>query len=245
MNTHQASTSMTVLVVGGAGGVGEGVVRALLDDGATVVATGRDATRLADLAERVGSDRLFVEQLDALAADLDHRAAELSARFGAWDGVVVSVATWGDQGRKPALQLTDAEWSDLVDGNLTSVFRLYRAFLPRLASDGALIQLNGMSADIPFPGNAGVALTAAASKSLTRTLAAEIGGRGPRVYEIILGMVRTRARQLAGIDDVRWLDATTDVGRHVAGLVAGTSPLAGEALHYLVDPVSGPQAGRD
>lgn len=229
----------TVLVIGGAGGVGEGVVRSLLDVGARVVATGRSRERLDDLAARTTDPRLAVATLDALGSDLDTRAADLIERHGALDAVVVSVASWGEQGRKPALSLSDREWDDLIAANLTAVFRLYRAFLPRLAGGGALVQLNGMSAEIPFPGAAGRALTAAAQKSLTRTIAAEIGDDGPRVYGVILGMVRTRARQLAGVDDEQWILAA-DVGRHVAELVAGTSPLSRDDLHYFVDATAGP-----
>lgn len=234
----------TVLVVGGAGGVGEGVVRALLDGGATVVAAGRRQEQLDDLAERVGNERLTLETLDALDPGLEERAGELADRHGAFDGVVVSVASWGDQGRKPALSLTDQEWDDLIASNLTAVFRLYRAFVGHIADSGVLLQLNGMSADIPFPGAAGVALTAAAQKSLTRTIAAEVGDGGPRVYEVILGMIRTRARKLAGIDDPRWIPAA-DVGWHVAELVAGNSPLVRDDLHYLVDLATGPTPGAE
>jgi NAD(P)-dependent dehydrogenase (short-subunit alcohol dehydrogenase family) len=234
----------TVLVVGGTGGVGEGVVRALLDDGAQVLATGRDPAKLEALASHVASAGLHVEQLDALSDDLPARATALQQTYGPFDGVVVSVASWGEQGRKPVLALTDAEWEALVDANQTAVFRLYRAFVPLIAPGGVLLQLNGMSADIPFPGNAAVALTAAATKSLTRTLAAELAGRGPRVYEVVLGVIRTRPRREAGIDDPRWIPAT-DIGVHVAELVGGTSPLTTTTLHYFLDATAGPQAGDD
>lgn len=231
-----------VLVVGGTGGVGEGVVRTLLDRGARVVATGRRSSRLDDLVGRTGHRDLAPEVLDALAPDLDQRVGALAARYGDFDGVVVSVASWGAQGRKPALSLTDKEWDELLAANLTAVFRLYRALVPHLTADGALVQLNGMSADIPFPGSAGVGLTAAAQKSLTRTVAAEIGGDGPRVYEVILGIISTLARQRSGIDNVRWIPAV-DVGWHVAELVANSSPLSGDSLHYFVDVELGPQLG--
>lgn len=230
-----------VLVVGGAGGVGEGVVQTLLGTGATVVAAGRSLKRLEDLAARMTDARLVIETVDALDPDLAGRAAALADRHGSFDGIVVSVASWGHAGRKAALSLTDREWDELLASNVTAVFRLYRAFVPHIAPGGALVQLNGMSADIPFPGSAGVALSAAARKSLTRTVAAELGDGGPRVYGVILGMVRTRARQLAGIDDPQWIPAS-DVGWHVAELVAGTSPVGGGDLHYFVD-AAGPRPG--
>jgi len=232
-------TGKTVIVVGGGGGVGEGVVRTLLDLGAAVVATGRNEQRLNDFAERVNDQSLHVATLDGLAADLEQKSEALAQQFGPFDGVVVSIASWGDQGRKPLLAISDDEWKTLVEDNLTSVFRTYRALTPTLASGGVLLQLNGLSADIPFPGNGVVALGAAAGKSLTRTLAAELTGTDVRVYEIILGVVRTRARQLAGIDNRGWIDGT-EIGSHIAELVAGNSPLSNEVLHYFVDKAAGP-----
>ncbi|XVU29827.1 SDR family oxidoreductase [Actinoplanes sp. CA-054009] len=233
-------TGRTVLVIGGAGGVGEGVTRALLARGATVVVTSRRQSTLDDFTTRVGDPRLRGETLDLIDPALGERAAALKATYGPFDGVVLSVADWGRQGRKPLLALTDAEWDDLIVQNQTTIFRAYRAFLPTLAPGGMTAQLNGLSADLPFPGAGGVALTAAATKSMTRTIAAELGGRGPRVYEVILGVIRTRARQLAGVDDERWIPAT-HVGTHIAELVAGTSPLAGDDLHYFVDLTEGPR----
>lgn len=60
----------TVLVVGEAGGVGEGVVRALLADGATVIATSRTRAKLDDLAARVDDPGLIVRLLDVMSDDL-------------------------------------------------------------------------------------------------------------------------------------------------------------------------------
>ena len=234
-------TGRTVLILGGGGGVGEGVTRTLLASGATVVATGRDEQRLAEFAERIDDPSLHVATVDGLAPGLDERASALAAEFGPFDAVVVSIASWGAQGRKPLLALTDEEWGALVEDNLTAVFRVYRAFTPTLAAGGLLLQLNGLSADIPFPGNGVVALTAAAGKSLTRTLAAELEETGLRVYEVILGVVRTRARQLAGVDNSQWIDGT-EIGVHIGELLAGTSPLTPVVLHYFVDKATGPVA---
>jgi NAD(P)-dependent dehydrogenase (short-subunit alcohol dehydrogenase family) len=239
--TDNGLKGRTVLVIGGGGGVGEGVVRTLLESGATVIATGRNEERLIDFAERISDGSLHVATLDGLGADLDRKAAALASEFGPFDGIVVSIASWGAQGSKPLLTITDDEWRALIEDNLTAVFRVYRAFTPTLAAGGVLVQLNGLSADIPFPGNGVVAVGAAAGKSLTRTLAAELEGSGLRVYEVILGVVRTRARQLAGVDNPRWLDGT-EIGLHIAELVAGSSPLTGEALHYFVDKAQGPVA---
>jgi NAD(P)-dependent dehydrogenase (short-subunit alcohol dehydrogenase family) len=231
----------TVLVLGATGGVGEGVTRVLLQAGATVLGTARSESRLIDLASRIPDERFKPVVLDVLDDGFVAAIGDLARIHGPLDGAVVSIASWGGQGRKPLLQLTDEEWNRLVAVNQTAVFRAYRALVPVVRPDGLLLQLNGMSADIPFPGSAGVALTAAATKSMTRTLAAELGGRGPRVYQVILGVIRTRARLLAGIDHHDWIPADA-IGVHVAELVAGTSPLTREVLHYFLDAAEGPVA---
>jgi NAD(P)-dependent dehydrogenase (short-subunit alcohol dehydrogenase family) len=232
-------TGKKVLVLGATGGVGEGVTKTLLQAGATVLATSRSRERLNDLAKRVPKAGFVPVVVDALDSDFDTAVRDLTARHGELDGAVVSVASWGNQGRKPLLQLTDDEWAELLAANQTTVFRAYRALVPVLRSDGLLLQLNGMSADIPFPGSAGVALTAAATKSMTRTLAAELAPHGPRVYQVILGIIRTRQRQHAGIDNPGWISAEA-VGVHVAELLARTSPLTSEVLHYFVSADDGP-----
>lgn len=238
---HTDLTGLTILVAGGSGGVGEGVVRTLIDDGARVIATGRDRTRLQELGERIDSARLSVTALNALDPDIDERIAALAEEPGRFDGVVVSVASKGAWGRKPLLSLSDAEWeAQRIVPDLTSIFRIYRASVPHMRRTGALVLLNGYSADLPFPGNAGVALAAAAAKSMTASLAAELAESGPRVYDVIMGLVRTRARRLAGIDDPGWIDGT-EVGAHVAELIAATSPLNALDLHYFVDKALGPQ----
>ncbi len=238
----------TVVVVGGSGGVGEGIVGTMLASGARVIATGRDRGRLDDLARRLagadgadgvdGVDRLETFVLDAMDGGLDGRVRLLRERHGRLDAAIISVASWGAQGRRPALSLADADWDAAIGANLTSVFRLQRALVPALTPGGALIQINGLSAEIPLPGAAGRAVGAAGTKSLTRTLAAELAGRGPRVYQLILGYVRTRARQRAGSHD--GIDPI-HIGWHTAELVAGTSPLADLDLQYFVDR-AGPRA---
>ena len=230
----------TVLVVGGAGGVGEGIIRALLADGATAVATSRTRAKLDDLAARVDDPDLLVRPLDVMGDDLGKDVGELLDEHGPFDGVVIAIADWGAQGRKDLLDLADDEWEALIAANQTSVFRAYRALVPAIKPSGMIAQINGFSAEVPYPKAAVVGASAAATKAMTRTMAVEIGGRGPRVYDVILGYIRTRPGQLAGWDDPDWIPAA-DVGFHMAELVAGNAPLAGTVLHYFVDRDSGPR----
>ena len=107
-------TGKTVLVVGGAGGVGEGITRSLLSAGATVIATARTQPKLDDLAERVAHPGLATQALDLLHAGLDEAVAGIVERHGPLDGAVIAVADYGISDRKRIIDMTDAEWDRVV-----------------------------------------------------------------------------------------------------------------------------------
>jgi NAD(P)-dependent dehydrogenase (short-subunit alcohol dehydrogenase family) len=242
-------TGKRVVVVGASGGVGEEITRELLAARATVMGTGRDATRLAALAQRMDDAELpgtFTPvALDALDPALDEELARLSAAHGPFDGIVLAVGTWGrpGQGGKPLVQHTDEEWDDLITGNLTSIFRLIRGFVPLLPANGVLVQVNGLSADVPYPTNGAVGATSAGTKSLMTTAAVELGGAGPRLVELILGVVRTRINPDNTLEGYSWLNGS-QAGQHVAALLAGTSGLDDAVVQYFVDRYQGPFPAR-
>jgi NAD(P)-dependent dehydrogenase (short-subunit alcohol dehydrogenase family) len=231
----------TVLVIGGAGGVGEGVTRALLERGATVIATARTQTKLDDLAERVEHGDLHTMRLDVTDPGLPETLAAAEAEHGRLDAAVITIAHGGPQSSKRIIDLTDAEWDLMVEQNQTAIFRAYRALVPAIAPGGAIVHVNGMSAEIPFPSNGVIGLTGAATRSMVRTIAEEIEEGGARVHELVLGFIRTRPRRLLGIDDPGWIPAL-EVGVHVSELISGDSALAGTTLQYFVDHQAGPSS---
>lgn len=238
-----------VVVVGASGGVGEEIARALLAAGAEVRGTGRDSDRLEAFAERMSAAALpgvcSVSRLDALDPSLDTELARLVAEHGPLDGVVLAVGTWGRPGHggKPLVDLSDEEWDELVAGNLTSMFRLIRGLVPLMHDRGAIVQINGLSADVPYPTNAVIGATSAGTKSLMMTAAVERAGLEPRLIELILGVVRTRINPENTLEGYSWLTGT-QAGQHVAALLAGTSDLRNETVQYFVDRHQGPFAAR-
>jgi NAD(P)-dependent dehydrogenase (short-subunit alcohol dehydrogenase family) len=232
-------TGKTVLAIGGAGGVGEGVTRGLLAAGADVIATARSESKLDEFATRFSGERLSTLRLDLTDPGLDATLAKVAAEHGRLDGAVVSVGDWGPQGRRDLVDLKDEEWAYLIENNLTSVFRALRALAPMLAPGGALVHVNGGSAEIAWPGHAVLAMSAAAGKSLTRSLAVETRKSGVRVHDLILGVISTRPKRAAGMDHPAWIPAE-EVGVHVAELLAGNSPLTGSVVQYFTSRQLGP-----
>ncbi|MBW7884369.1 MAG: SDR family oxidoreductase [Caldilineaceae bacterium] len=227
-----------VLVVGATGGVGEGIVRALLERGATVIAVSRSAEKLDDLrtylADAPSGELVpFVARVDQDEQASAHLYRQLRQQFDIVDSVVIAVGNWGEA-NVPLLDVTDRIWAQSIADNLTSQFRAIRTLTPLInPATGSLVHINGLSADLPFPGAALIGLTGAAMKSLVVTLAKECGPAGPRIYELILGVIRTRQRERQGQNNPAWFTAY-EVGQYVAGLVTGENPMVRETLHYLV-----------
>ncbi|MFE9445425.1 SDR family NAD(P)-dependent oxidoreductase [Streptomyces sp. NPDC006602] len=235
IRTEHSLSGRTVLVAGATGGIGEGMTRDLLLQGARVVATGRDEERLARLAAYVegsGPGTLDTQVVDVGAADTASVRERLSA-FGEFDGVVITIGDWGSPKRTAILDTTTEEWQRMIAANLTSHFHALRTLTPLLSRSGALVHLSGFSAEIPYPFAALVGATNAAKKSLVRSLTAELGGGGPRVYELVIGAIRTRPRAAIGADSPHWFSAE-ELGRHAGLLSAHEGPHADAPLQYLL-----------
>lgn len=237
-----ALTGKGVVVVGASGGIGEGICTALLGAGARVLATGRDRGRLSALTARLSVDdrsRQLTRELDVNQLSDSETRSVVQVPGRPIDAIVLSIGNWGPPGRRGVLDISDEVYRTMIEDNVTAHFRAARSLTPLLtARGGTLVHLTGFSAEIPFPYASLVGATNAAKKSLFTSLSAEMAGTGIRVYELVIGPIRTRPKAAMGADSPDWLSAE-DLGRHIAGLVAGTGPLRDEPLQYLLDRASG------
>lgn len=234
----------TVLVVGASGGIGEEVTRTLLATGATVIAQGRSTAKLQALChytEDLSGGRLVTFARDfSTSQETNSFATHLLNEFGQLDGLVISMGDWSTGGGAPLLQVTDEAWEKGLQNNLTSHFYALRALVPLVRPHlGAVVHLSGYSSDIPYPKAAPVSATNAGRKMLLLTMAEELAGQGPRFYELIIGMIRTRPRKQVGIDNEAWYQAE-EIGQYVARLIEGEDTRAQKTLHYLTDRGSTP-----
>ncbi len=217
-----------MVVAGAAGGVGEGIVRALLAGPADlrVVATSRGARRLAELEERVAAaqsaraaGRLVTVVGDA--GDPDGAAAlaeRVRAEFGPPAVAIASLGAGWWEG-PPLLETEPAAWDAVMREMLTTHFVFARAFVPELlrAPGGLYLGIGGGAAFHPMPGASIVSVAAAGQLMLTRALAAELRGADVRIMELAVnGPVHTR--ESASFANPGWITAD-DVGAVVAELV--------------------------
>jgi 3-oxoacyl-[acyl-carrier protein] reductase len=231
----------TFVVAGGAGGVGEGVVRALLRAGARVVVPSREQARLDALSARVlegrTDERLRLVRTDVSdVGEVERLRDELLAAHGAVHGVVSAIGGWW-QGQK-LTHVPLADWDRVLANNLRSPWLVARTFLPTLqATPGASYTiLNGSAALAPVVEAGPSSIASAGLLMLGRALAAEARGTHVRVNTIVLGPVKTRNTRGPGLPE--WLTAD-EVGAQVAWLASDAGRMvSGATLDVLERPAT-------
>ncbi len=218
-----SSPGPRVAVPGGSGAVGEGIVRRLVESGASVAVIGRSAERIDEMADRLGRPERLVAVPAGLDDDAAWRAAATRAAeaLGGLDAVVASLGSWWSGAA--VVDIPAAEWDRILDDRLGAHVRSARAFLPLLRGerDAAYVLVNGSGAEEPVRGSGPVNVAAAGQLMLARVLDKETPG--VRVHSLVVAtpvITRTRPQGRSG-----WLTAD-EVGDAVVGLVSGAGSRA-------------------
>jgi NAD(P)-dependent dehydrogenase (short-subunit alcohol dehydrogenase family) len=183
----------TAVVVGGTSGIGKAIALGLADAGADVVSTGRRKELVDSVAgeiERRGRRTLRVPADVSETASLD-RVCEASIQaFGRVD-ILVSAA--GITRRVPTLEMDEADWSQIIETNLTGTFRACRVFGRRMIAQrsGRIITIGSLSSFVGLFEVAAYVASKSAVAGLTRSLAVEWAPYNVTVNSIAPGVFRT------------------------------------------------------
>ncbi|MFI7062309.1 glucose 1-dehydrogenase [Kribbella sp. NPDC050124] len=185
--THRF-TGKVALVTGGSSGMGLATAHRLRAEGAQVVITGRDKTRLDAAASTFGNNVVTVPGDTASLADLDTLVTTVRDRFGRLD---VLFANAGVAAFEPAAGTTESEFDRVVAINFKGVFFTIQKLGPLLADDAAVVINASWTIQRGLPGASVYAATKAAVHNLTHTLAAELAPRRIRVNSVSPGYIET------------------------------------------------------
>ncbi len=230
------------LVTGASRGIGKAIALALAKQGATVIGTatsdaGAQAINqyLAAAGKGRGAvlDVKDIQRTEALLGEIELDPGPV--------GILVNNA--GITQDTLAMRMKDADWDDVIDTNLKSVFRLSRAVLRGMmkARSGRIISITSVVASTGNPGQVNYAASKAGIEGFTRSLAREIGSRGITVNCVAPGFIDTdmtaalteaqRTALLAQIPLGR-LGSVEDVAEAVAFLASpSASYITGSTLH--------------
>jgi short-subunit dehydrogenase len=177
-----------VLVTGASGGIGRALAQGFADRGAHVIAHGRDADRLADVARATGATALTADLADA--ADVERLAEQALAVRGRVD-VLVANAGIGWSGAFDTM--TGDHLRRMIEVDLVAPLQLTRLLLPTMLQRrcGHVCFVSSVAGRTGVAGEAVYAAAKAGLDAFAESLRAEAAGTGVGVSTVVPGAVRT------------------------------------------------------
>jgi 3-oxoacyl-[acyl-carrier protein] reductase len=235
--SNSALAGEVALVTGASRGIGRAILEALARAGATVAGTATSAAG----AEAIGA---HLGQLGARGAGLVLDVRDQAACDATIDTVVrdfgklsILVNNAGITRDMLAMRMKDDEWSEVIDTNLSAVFRMARAALRGMmkAKHGRIINISSVVGSSGNAGQANYAAAKAGVEGLSRALAREIGSRGITVNCVAPGFIDTDMTRRLTPQQTQGLLGQIALGRlgHADEIAASVVFLASAAGGYI------------
>ncbi len=195
------------LVTGSTAGIGLAIAAGLAAEGARVIVNGRTDARVQEAIASIIA-RQPGARLEALVADLSkpEAAAETIARYPEVDILVNNLGVYGP---KAFEEISDADWTSIIETNFLSGVRLSRHYLPvmKAAKSGRIIFIASESAANIPPEMIHYGVTKTMQTALARGLAETTAGTGVTVNSVLAGPTRSEGveqflRDLAAKDGI-------------------------------------------
>jgi NAD(P)-dependent dehydrogenase (short-subunit alcohol dehydrogenase family) len=208
-----------VYITGGSRGIGYGVAERLLESGMKVAISGRNKDSIRTAVSELGRNGdVFAIQSD-VGKDGDETKAveEVVKHFGRLD---VLIANAGVGHFKPIDELTDKEWHETIDTNLTGVFHSVKAAIPPLKeSRGYIITIASLAGTNFFETASAYNASKFGLVGFTQAIMLDLRKYGIKVSTIMPGSVATHFNNHTPNDEDAWKIQPEDIGELVADLL--------------------------
>ena len=230
-------TGRVAIVTGGNGGIGLAMASGMAEAGASIVVAGRNAEKSAAAVDRLKGLGAEAIQVKVDVTDDDACRAMVATAHDAFGRLDILVNNAGTNIRKQPEEYTSAEWSTVIETNLTSAFQCSQAAYPAMcdAGGGKIVNIGSMMSIF----GAAFATPYAASKGglvqATKALATAWAKDNIQVNSVLPGWIDTDLTKQAR-RDVEGLHEKVE-GRTPAGRWGVPEDLSGIAV-FLASPAS-------
>jgi len=236
-NDDREFSGKVAIVTGGAMGIGAAVCEVLAGRGARVAVVDRDATAAKDVADRLvarGCDARAIPTDVSLGAAVEAAIAEVVEAFG---GIDVVSNNAGIQRYGTVETTVEAEWDEVINVNLKSVYLICHHAIPHLKeSRGAIVNMASVQSFATQRGVAAYTTSKHGLIGLTRSMALDFAASGVRVNAVAPGSVDTPM--------LRWAVSLADDPEALMRVVHKMHPLGraaepkeiAEAVAFLASP---------
>ena len=176
-----------ILIFGGSGGIGSSIATELSHRGIPTFLAARSEERLHSVAQEVGASGWTVADVTNLS-DIERTFAEATSKLGSISGVAHCV---GSILLKPAHLTSEAEFTSVINLNLTSAFLVMRSAARTMTDGGSILFFSSAAGRIGLANHEAIAAAKAGIIGLTLSAAATYAPRKLRVNCIAPGLVQT------------------------------------------------------
>jgi 3-oxoacyl-[acyl-carrier protein] reductase len=225
-------TGQIALVTGASRGIGQAIADALMQAGAKVIGTATTAEGAAAIDTRLkgnGGRGVALNVTDPKACE---DIIDLIVKdFG---GIQILVNNAGITRDQLAMRMKSEEWTDVIDTNLSAVFRLSQAVLRPMmkARTGRIINITSIVGHMGNAGQANYAAAKAGVSGMTRALAREIGSRNITVNCVAPGFIDTDMTRALSEEQQNALKSNIPLAR------LGTPEDVASAVAFLASPAA-------
>lgn len=178
----------TAVITGGTSGIGLATAQLFLKEGAKVIITGQNPTRLQEAAQQLGNNTTAVLANVVNLADLEQLAQQVKETFGSIDVLFVNA---GVAKATPFKEVTETKFDEEITINLKGAFFTVQKLEPTIKDGGSVIMTTTCLDQTAMMGESVYSASKAAVRSLARSFSVELLERQIRVNAIAPGPIET------------------------------------------------------
>ncbi|HEV8285123.1 MAG TPA: SDR family oxidoreductase [Chitinophagaceae bacterium] len=207
-------------ITGGSKGIGYGIAKTLLDHGMKVAITSRTLTAAKQAAESLTKDPSKVLALESNVSSLDSETKAVKATIDHFGQLDVLIANAGVGHFAPIESLTEQEWKETIDTNLTGVFNSVKASIEALKrSKGYIITIASLAGTNFFENGAAYNASKFGLVGFTQAIMLDLRKYGIKVTTIMPGSVATHFNHRVPGNADAWKIQPEDIGQIVTDLL--------------------------